>query len=372
VGTIVLSVRDAEERPLPTTDVTLGILHNTVATGESRERKAATTDAEGSVRWDAMAHGSSTSYRVSITRGKAVFGTEPFTLGDRAGKRVVLHVYGASSDIEEVLVGTQGLVYLALREDAIVLEHLYSMFNLGTVAWVPEDVALELPEDFKAFNRPDSMEGVGIDEVNGKGVLRGTIGPGRHDIQFRYQVPLEQRERQTIRIELPPHVAQMRVMAESTKTMGLEVSGFNPAQKAKNRDGKRILVTEKRVTRDGGGMKTLEITLTGLPTRGPGRWIAIALGVIAVLGGFLYIHQRSTLAGPDEETRRDLIDAREALLGEIVELERRHRAGEIGPKTYARLRGALLDALDRLVSQIQGPPAKQPREGPYRVADADD
>lgn len=372
VGTIVLTVKDADDRTLAETDVTLGIVHNTVATGESRERKSATTDAEGNVRWDGMGHGSGTSYRVSVARDRAVFGTDPFTLGDRAGKRVVLHVYRTTSDIEEALVGTQGLVYLALREDAIVLEHLYSIFNLGAVAWVPDGVTLELPEDYKAFNRPDSMSGVGVDEVNGRGLLRGTIGPGRHDLQFRYQVPLDQAERQTIRIQLPPHVAQMRVMVEATKTMGVEIPGFEPARKTKNREGKRVLVAEKRVTRDSGGLQTLEITLTGLPTRGPARWIAIALAALAVVGGFAYVHNRGNESGPDDETRRDLIDARDALLREIVELTRRHRAGEIGPKTYARVRGALLEALDRLVTQIQGSPQKEPKEGPYRTADADD
>ncbi len=373
VGTIVLTLKDAAERPLPRTEVALGILHNTVATGESRERKSATTDGEGTVRWDGMAHGSSTSYRVSVASGAATFGTDPFALGDRVGKRVVLHVYGTTTDVEEALVGTQGLVYLAMREDSIVLEHMYGIFNLGAVAWVPQDVTLKLPEGYKAFNRPDAMDGVGVDEVNGEGRLRGTIGPGRHDIQFRYQVPLDGDERQTIRIELPPHVAQMRVMVESSKTMGVEVPGFEPARKTKNRDGKRVLVTEKRVTREGGGVKVLEVTLTGLPTPGPGRWISLALGLCAVLGGFAYVQHRRTATGPDEEMRRDLVDAREALLRDIVELERRHRAGEIGPKTYERLRGALLDALERLVTRIQAASARpKPKVAAPRVADVDD
>lgn len=372
VGTIALTLKDENEQPLAGTAVSLGILHNTVATGESRERKSATTDSEGIVRWEGMAHGSATSYRVSVTKGSATFGAEPFALSDRAGKRVLLHVYPTTSDVEEALVGTQGLVYLALREDSIVLEHLYGIFNLGAIAWVPEDVTLELPAGYKAFNRPDSMDGVGVDEVNGKGRLRGTIGPGRHDIQFRYQVPLDEEERQTIRIELPPHVAQMRVMVEASKSMGVTVPGFDPARKTKNRDGKRVLVTEKRVTRDSGGLRTLEITLTGLPEPGPGRWLALALAVCAVGAGFLYAQQRSSQKGPDEELRRDLVDAREALLRDIVELEKQHRAGAIGPKTYERLRGALLDALDRLVVRIQSasPPPKQEKKGAYRKAGA--
>ncbi len=370
VGTIILSLRDANEQPLPGTDVTLGILHNTVATGESRERKEATTDAEGNLRWDGMAHGSSTSYRVSVTRGKAKFGTEPFAIGDRAGKRVVLHVYNASPDIDETLIGVQGVVYLALRESSIFTQNVFAFYNLGRVAWVPENQTVELPEGYKTFNRPDSMDGVGIDEVNGKGLLRGTIGPGQHQVDYTFSIPLESQDKQVIKLELPPHVAQMRVMVESSKNMNAEVAGFPAARKTKNRDGKRVLVTEKMVSRESGGLTTIEITLTGLPTAGPWRWLAVLLSLGAVVAGFVYVAQRREQGGPDEETRRDLVEAREALLGEIVELERAHRAGEIGPKTYHRLRDALLDALERLVNKISEAAPKKP--APSRVADADE
>lgn len=366
IGTIVLMLKDAQEKPIPNAEVTLGIVHNTVATGESRERKTGTTDAEGTLRWDGMPRGSGTSFRASVMNERATFGTEPFTLGDRAGKRVVLHVYRASSSIEETLIGMQGIVYLSLREDSINVESLYGIFNLGQVAWVPENETIELPEGYKAFNRPDAMDGVGVDEVNGKGVLRGTIGPGRHEVQFHYQVPLDQDERQTLKLDLPPHVAQMRVMVESSKTMGVEVPGFPPARKSKNRDGKRVLVTEKMVGREQGGLKEISITLTGLPTAGPGRWVASLLAVVALAACGLYVQQRRQQKGPDEETRGDLVDAREALLGEIIELERAHRAGEIGDKSYARLRNALLDALERLTTKIVEATAKK---GPSRVAD---
>ncbi len=367
LGTIVLTLKDAQEKPIPAADVTLGIVHNTVATGESRERKSGTTNAEGTIRWDGLPRGSGTSFRATVVNNKATFGTEPFSLGDRVGKRVVLHVYGASANIEETLVGAQGLVYLSLREDSITFENLYGIFNLGQVAWVPENETIELPEGYKAFNRPDAMDGVGVDEVNGKGILRGTIGPGRHDVQFRYQVDLDGSERQTFKLALPPHIAQMRVMVESSKTMGVEVPGFPAARKSRNRDGKRVLVTEKMVARDQGGLKTVEITLTGLPTAGPGRWVAALLGIAALVAGFAYVQQRRSQQGPDDETRADLIDAREALLREIVELERAHRSGEIGDKTFARLRNALVDALERLMTKIAEATPKKKR--PSRVAD---
>lgn len=369
VGTIVLALKDAEEKPIAGADVTLGIVHNTVATGESRERKTAATDGQGTIRWDGLAHGSGTSFRASVMNGKASFGTDPFTLADRAGKRVTLHVYAASTSIDETLIATRGLVYLSLREDSITFENLYGIINVGQVAWVPDNQTLKLPEGYKAYNRPDSMDGVGVDEVNGTGVLRGTIGPGQHDVQFRYQVTLDGDERQTFRLTMPPRLQQMRVIVESSKTMGVEVKGFPPARKSQNRDGKRVLVTERNFPRDSREADQIEITLTGLPTSGWGGRLAALLAIVAAGAGFAYAYQRSQQHGPDEETRADLIDAREALLKEIVELTRAHREGEIGDKTFQRLRNALLDALERLTTKIA---EATPKRRKSRVADEPD
>ncbi len=369
VGTIVLSVKDASEQPLANTDVGLGILHNTVAAGESSERRNGTTDAEGNIRWDGLPHGSSTSYRATVLKGVAKFGTDPFAIGDRAGKRVVLHVYTASNDIDDTLIGVQGVVYLALRESSILAQNVFAVYNLGRVAWVPDNTTIALPEGYKTFNRPDSMDGVGIDEVNGKGLLRGTIGPGQHEIEYTFSIPLDQTEKQSITLALPPHVAQMRVMVESTKSMGADVKGFPAPRKTKNRDGKRVLVTEKMVSRESGGLDTIEITLNGLPTAGPGRWISALLGLSAIGAGFAYVASRRGNKTSDEETRRDLVDARDALLREIVSLEKAHRSGEIGPKTYERLRGALLLALERLVTKIAD---ATPKKYAQRAVDAED
>ena len=369
VGTILLTLKDAEEKPIPSAEVTLGIVHNTVAAGESRDRKTGVSGPDGTLRWDGMPHGSNTSFRASVVNGKASFGTEPFTLSDRAGKRVVLHVYAASPDINETLIATQGLIYLSLGEDSITFQNMYGIINVGQVAWVPENQTIELPDGYKAYNRPDAMDGVGVDEVNGKGVLRGTIGPGQHEVSFRYQVNLDGGERQTFRIALPPRLQQMRVIAESSKTMGLEVKGFPAARKNQNREGKRVLVTERRFQRDDREANEIEITLTGLPTPGPGRWVAVVLALGALALGLSYVNQRRNQQGPDEETRADLIDAREALLREIVELERAHRGGEIGDKTYGRLRNALLDALERLQTKIA---EATPKRRKSRVADEPD
>jgi hypothetical protein len=352
VGTLVVSLRDSQDRPIPHAKFSLSELFSTVAKGDKPERiTEREVGDDGTLRIDNLIIGTGTTYRVSSARAGGRYGTARFPLNDKAGKRAVLHVFDASPNIEELQAGMQGVVYVTLKEDVIQVEQLLSVFNLGEVAWVP-DVAFKLPAGFKAFNKQEAMNEARIEEVKDHGAaLRGTFGPGRNDMDFRYQVPLDGNDKQTITIELPPRVAQMRVMAESSRSMALKVVGFPDPQKV-TRDGKRLLVTERQVSRSEGGQQTVEITLSGLPVPGPGRWIAVLLAAVALASGVVYVARRRDDGEIDDDTRNDLVEAREALLSEMVALERAHRSGEIGPKTYARLRAALLDALARVVSQL--------------------
>jgi hypothetical protein len=364
-GVIVVVIKDAQNNPIPHAPITLGVLHSTVAKGESRERFAKDSDDSGAARFEGFAVGTGHSYRVSTTRGAASYAHPPVGLGDKFGKRVVVHAYDASAKVDDLAVAIQGLVYVSLREDSIQVEQLLSIYNLGPVAWTP-DLTIQLPKGFKAFNKQESMDDGHVEEVSGTGAaLRGTFAPGRHDIDFRYQIPLSDEARQTLKLTLPPRVAQSRVMAEASKSMGLEVTGFPQAQRTEGRDGKRLLVTEKQAARAEGGVPSLEITLTGLPTPGPGRWVAVVMAVLALGAGLAYMLDGGD-STHDEDARGDLLEAREALLGEIVALERAHKSGEVGPKAYARIRSSLLDALARIVTMLEanksGPAARRKAE----------
>ncbi|MFO0759046.1 MAG: carboxypeptidase-like regulatory domain-containing protein [Byssovorax sp.] len=367
VGSLVVSIRDAQDQPIAKAPITLNIVHSSVARGESRETRSAQGDENGAARFDGLPFGSGVSFQVSTTRGPASYSVMPFPLNDKNGKRVILHAYDVSNDIEKLPIGTEGFVYLALKEDAIQVEQMFTVLNLGSTTWVA-DLPIDLPAGFRAFNKQDSPDEARIEEVKGKGAaLRGSFGPGRHELMFRYQVPLDDEPKQSMTMELPPHMFQAEVLAEASKSMGLEVADFPGAQRTQNQQGKRVLATEKQFPRKE-GKQTLTITLTGLPTTGPGRWIAVVLAVVALGFGAAYYTQSRKDEGLDEEARRDLLDAREALLTEIVTLEKAHKAGEIGPKSYAQFRTSLLDALARIETMLDA--GKKPRSAhPFRSAE---
>lgn len=363
VGTIVVSVRDAADKPIPRAPLTVTVLRSSVAKGEAPpENRTSTTDDQGGARYDNLPVGAGASFRVTTQRGSAKYEAPPFSLGDKVGKRVVVHAYEVTSNLDQTKVGMQGVVYLQLREDSLGVEQYIGVLNMGSVAWAPENVVVALPKGFRAFNKQDTTDEGRVEEAADKGfTFRGTFGPGQHELDFHYSVPLAGTERQTLRFQLPPHFAQMRVMVEASKRMGLEVSGFPAAQRQTGRDGKKLLMTERQAARGEGGLTSLEVTLTGLPTQGPGRWITVMLGLAFVAAGVGYVVKRRATPGAlDDDTRRDLRDAQGALLDEIVALERAHRSGQVGPKTYARVRGALLDALARIVTMVGSAAEKTP------------
>lgn len=355
IGTIVVTIKDAEDKPIAKAPVVIGILESSVAKGDSRKRKAIDMDAEGTAQVDGLAVGGGTSYRISTIRDGGSFASEPFTLSAKAGKRVVLHAYEASTNVENVLVGIQAFVFVSLREDSLNVEHMFNIFNIGKTAWVPDPsvAKVTLPDSYKAFNTGDGMADVKF--VEGKShdaSLAGTIGPGQNEANFRYHVPLEGSEKQTFHITLPPRVGEVRVFSESGKALGVEVAGFPTAQKQRGRDGRRVWITARQAGQGEKGIKTLDITITGLPTPSPSRWIAVICALSALGLAGMYLFRQGANAELQDGILEDLIEARDALLAEFVTLEKVYRKGDIGPKTYEKERTAGLDALARLEGRL--------------------
>lgn len=354
-GTVVITIKDAEDKPIPKASIVLSILESSVAKGDTRKRRSLEMDDQGSASVDGLAFGAGMSYRVTTTRDGGSFASEPFGLSAKAGKRIVLHAYESSTDVEKVLVGMQAFVFVSLKEDVLSVEHTFRIFNIGKTAWVPdaESVKIMLPDTHKAFNVMDSMEDVKFVEGSKHDAsLTGTIGPGQHEVSFRYHVPLEGLARQSFRVSLPPRVGEVRVFSESGKALGLDVNGFPDAQKQRGNDGRKLWITGRAAQQGEKGIKALEIAITGLPTPGPGRWIAVACAVVALGIAGAFVARQQTEGDTQDEIRDDLVEARDALLGEFVTLEKAHKKGDIGPKTYKRLRDALLDALARIEGRL--------------------
>ena len=358
-GTIVVEVRDKDDVPVPGADVTLGILQQSVAKGEARRRTTQKADQNGNARFDNLERGAGVAYRVSVpwasaTGEGATYAAPPFQLDLHHGQRVRVHVYPVSNRIEDALLGMQGIIYLELKDDVVQIDEMFQVFNMGTTTWVPSDVVIDLPRGFKAFNAQRDMSDVGFDAVEGRGAkMRGTFGPGQHEVQFRYQIPYEGGESVNIGISLPPRVIRMRVIAEASKTMTLRVADFPSAVSDANQRGQRVLLTERQARPGEAPLTRLSVTLDNIPTEGSAKWLTVAITVATIAFGIYVALEQEKAKAKSAASRaadRDSERARHRLVAEIAALDAASRAGEIGPQAYARIRQALIDSLARIMA----------------------
>ena len=262
-----------------------------------------------------------------------------------------MHVYPVTNRIEETLLGMQGVVYLELKDDVIQVDEFFEIFNLGSTTWVPSNLVVDLPHGFKGFTAQRDMSDIGFDAIADRGAkLRGTFGPGQHQVQFRYQIPYEGSETAKIGLSLPPRVVRMRVIAEASKTMTLRVDDFPKALSDANQRGTRVLLTERQARPGDPSLARLAITLENIPTEGSARWVTIAITAATLAFGIYVAREQEKTKGAARGGDRDSERARARLVAEIAALDTAAKAGELGPQAHARIRQALIDSLARVMA----------------------
>ena len=338
-GTIAVDLLDADGRPVAREPITLGVLVNSIAKGDSRKHFLATTDDMGRAVFSGLETASNVAYRVSSAFQGGAFAALPFQLEQAKAMRVVLHVYPVTSDLQAALVVVEATVAAEVRDDRLQIEEMLTLYNLGRTAWRPEGVSMALPEGYTAFSAQASMSDQGVDESGGEARLRGTFAPGRHAVDFRWQLPLSGDRDVEFAVGLPPHVAVARVVMPAAASMTIAAADFPPADLRHDTKGRRFLVAERRLRPEDPRLSGMRISIRGLPTAGPARLVAAFLAASGVvLGLFLSFSGRLRRPGATAS-------AQSALLDELGDLERGRLAGDVGPKTYEKIRRELVDAL---------------------------
>jgi hypothetical protein len=346
---IAATIVNQQGMPLAGTQVRLGILFQKIAEGESRSEKFAQTDATGTVRFTDLQKGTDHAYRITVAAGPASYQTAPFNLRQDMGQRVVLHVFPSTPDIEQAMIGMRGYQYIETRDDVFQFEMLFRVFNVGQITWVPKDVIVQLPKGFKAFKAQEGMTDVHFEQVEGVGArLKGTFAPGQQEASFRFQMPKSNDDSASFHMTLPPHVAEMRIIAEASSAMNLEVEGFQPPVATANQNGQRVLVSVKQLLRRDEEIRDFTATITGIPVPGPGRWVAVLVALCMAIGGALAAQGVFDDAAAGKDVTADKKRAREILLRELVALESARAAEKIGPRSYQQSREHLIDAIARL------------------------
>jgi hypothetical protein len=368
-GTVVVRLVNEKGAPLPNTDVKLGVLFQKISEGEQRSEQRQKTDDKGVARFSGLARTSDFSYRVSARSGPAEYSSDPIQLKGEGGVIVLLHVYPVTHDVTQSLVGALGFVYVETRDDVFQFEVLFRYQNRSLVTWVPTDARMSLPTGFKAFKAGESMGDTRFEEEPGRGVkLAGTFSPGQHNVSFRFQLPRDEESSASFRFGLPPQVAEMRFIAEAASSMQLDVDGWEKTQADVNQNGQRVVVTRRQAKRGEGALSGFTAQLSGIPTPGAGRWVAVLIaGALAALG-FGVLRGKVGQETQADLQDRDAVRAHGVLLDELVALTRARKEERIGPATYENARRVLVEALSRIVSQNPGLGKRARRAGSAKAS----
>lgn len=355
-GSILVEVRDADDKPVPHEAVALGILLQSVAKGDTRKHLATVTDESGRAVFPGADTGSGPSYRVSVTEDGGQFAATPFSIPQNKAMHVVLHVYPVTHDVERTLLVMEGFFYAELKDDRLQVEQAFNIYNLGRMAWVPENLVMALPPGFTALKAQEAMSDQSVNAVEEQGArLQGTFAPGKHLVEYRWQIPWSGDAKLDFTIGLPPHVARMSFTALASEDMKASVEGFPAAHAGKDRLGEAILETERQVTQREAALAKLHVTLDDLPTPGPGRIVATCVAGLGFLIGLGFVvSARKGVADGAGSGNKPL---RQQLLAELEELERAHRAGDVGPKTYERARREIIDSIARTLAGTADAPS---------------
>jgi hypothetical protein len=380
-GTIEVLVADADNQAVADAPIVLGIFESSVDKGDKRSTAKYVTDGDGHLTISGLQYGSGVSYRIVSEREGATFATEAFGLKDKGGVKVLLHVYDSVDRLADAVVLMEAVVLLEIREDDIAVHHRITVANLGRQAWLAKNdaVRLALPQNAKAFSRSNDEDeeewDIRIVERDGQLALTGTFAPGQTELMYRYNVPLDGDPEQHLKLPLPPRIVRTSVIVGAGPKMSLDVAGFPEARSGTWMRGERVLQTARDAMASSPqefladlSPQLLDVRIGGIPVPGPARWIAIMLAGIAVAGGAYAFTRMKSSTAPRTEEIEELREAQAALLGEIGRLEKGRVAGDIGPKTYARVREALVDAIARLDARIALLEPKVARQKPRRGA----
>ncbi len=344
-GTILVEVLDEHRQPVKDARVTLQTQFQSIAQGNSDQKKVIQVDSQGQAKFDSLETALRFSYVVEVSRSGAKYEVPAFRLG-KTGHRIIIHTYSTTHDEFEALVAASGMTQISLREDFFRVDVMYRVINLSDKAWLPESVKVDLPANAEAI---DTQMRTGDAGFYGDGrtlQVQGTFPPGHRDIQFSFQLPNENKESVAFDVTIPFHLLEYVVLAEEAPGMTLRVPGFDTPQTRTGQDGQKTLFVHRNLRRERTKLDRVTIELGGLPTIGPGRWIAalLALAIAAWTLVYVLIVKTGSTARSKEEANK----ARRVLLEEMALLKRAFDQGEVGPHTYEKTHKEILTALARL------------------------
>ena len=364
-GTITVRVvRESIGNDIPNQAVSL------TASGRTR---TASTDAQGRAQFTNLPVGQ--EGRAAATVDGEAMQSDPFTIPDRGGLRVIL-VAGIAKAAERkaaeakqataappvkgtVVFGGNSRVLVQFADDVLQVYYVLEIVNSArNRVDIGGPIVIDLPPGTAGLT---VLEGSSPSATvsGGRITVAGPFAPGATNVQVAYRVAYNSG---TVTLTQPFPAAFERITVGVQKIGSLSAASpqFTEVRDVTTQDGKVYALG------NGGALAAgtpLTVTISNLPhhSRVP-RFVALGLaGAVLIFGVWLATRTR---AGADT---RSLAERREQLLKELTQLELRRREGAVSAERFATRRRRLMADLEQVYGEIDAP-ARGPQGGGEGVA----
>jgi len=249
-----------------------------------------------------------------------------------------------------VVFGGETRIILEFQDDNLQVFYLLDIVNS---ARTPIDtgaaMVIELPEGTQGAGAMEGSSPLAV--VQGDRVrINGPFPPGTTSVQVGYRLPYSS-DRTTILQSWPAAIEQLFVAAEKVGELQIASPQFASQRHAEAGGTPFIMATGGRINAG----DTLAINLTGLPHKSTLlRNVGLGLGLL-ILGAGLWA---ALAAAPARKGQIDqLVQRKEKLFAELVQLENHKRNGRIDERRYASRRQTLMVQLEKVIAELDRGPA---------------
>ena len=341
-GTLKVRVVDDHDQPLVGVNVRIGILKS----DGGRDSLSQKTNSEGVAILPSLTVGDRQAYRAEITADGARFSSTPFRMPHRNGYQVLLRRLPTTHDSRDVVLYV-GAVSVELKDERLKIAQQLRLVNIGGSVYVfPEGgMRIPLPKGFTAFETQENMTDQRVSSTDNELKIEGSIPPGQTSLLWGYDLPIEGTE-MTVELDNPWTTFAYRVLADAAPGLTMRVDDMPAPEQHESEEG-TYWVTETMRRPEQEAMRHIRIHLAGIPGPGPYRFIAAGLALLALGLGYAFSRRPVDPSG----TARLLASRKQQLTAQLAALANEHRAGDIGPETFASEKARLTDALALLLWQ---------------------
>ncbi len=329
------------------TNLVVGFPVEFIVDGKSQN---ATTDETGHAVLNGLPAGA--MVRAVATMGSERIDSQEFRMPAQGGM-VLLLVAGAQSGSAAtaavegtVTIGGQSRLVTAFEDEELQVYYLFDIVNAGQVpVRTREPLVFDLPP---GAGSPALLEGSSpTAAVRGSSVVvPGPFPPGVTSVQIAFSMPPSGSV--SIRLKLPVAMDQVAVMVEKVGAVVLSSPQLTTIQGGNNSGKQFVIGTGPGLP--AGGLLTMEID--GLPH--PATWprdTALALGFLTLAGGAWGASR--TLGRSAETTERQHLESRrDRVFDELLALDARRQAGEVGRAEADERREQLMGELERIYGEL--------------------